>query len=256
MKLSAFYIDKYEVTNGEYKLCVDAGPCEPIDVTGGGHFCPDGTYADAPEWDDPANSSVPVLRHEYKNAVQYCAWMGKRLPTEAEWERAARGPEAFNYPWGNTQPDCGRMPYLSGCENWSLCNGAETEVPPRGSSPGDISIEGVFDLNASVCETVMDYYDPDFYGRSPLENPVNLTIWGNSEGIQICRGDSFAGFSAMGYLSIPDSTNAVSWKTVPSWIRKGSATFMGFRCARDDDEEEYIRQFIQLRNMIIKGGRP
>lgn len=259
VRLSPFFMDKYEVTNGEYKLCVDAGVCKPLDSRGE-IYCGGELFIKAPEWDDPVNANVPCthlvgVQEDFKKAETYCRWMGKRLPTEAEWERAARGPKSFDYPWGNEQADCNRLPYLHGCKIWYLCEGAPTEVPPRGSAPGDVSVEGVFDLNGSVSELVQDLMDANFYSKSPLDNPVNLTPEPGYYPQHIARGDDFVGSGARnydGHSGFPQDIN-LHWKTVPSWIRHCTGNFGGFRCVRDDGKRLIEREFIEFRNKIIKG---
>lgn len=121
-------------------------------MPGTGGYC---TYEAGDKSDHPVNCV------DWDQAVAYCQWEGKRLPTEAEWEKAARGTDGRIYPWGNTAPDCNRAQY-------GKCGGQTVSVgtKPAGSSP-----YGVLDMAGNVDEWVADWYDSDYYAQSPSENP-------------------------------------------------------------------------------------
>ena len=152
--LDAYWIDKYEVTIGEYQQCEMAGVCDlPTSVTS---FDRDHYY------DDPQYVDFPVVYIQRDDARSYCDWVGGYLPYEAQWEKAARGPDdARLYPWGNWY-DCSY-----GNVNWCI---GETER--IGSYALNLSPYGAVDMAGNVWEYFEDYYDPNFYENSPYENPT------------------------------------------------------------------------------------
>jgi formylglycine-generating enzyme required for sulfatase activity len=143
--LAEYYIDKYEVTNSFYKICVDEGICESpkqnISITRSKYF------------GNPSFDNYPVIYVDWNMAKTYCEWRGARLPTEAEWEKAARGTTGLTYPWGNGL-NCSRANYWSNSEG--ACKGDTTEV---GSYESGKSPYGVYDMAGNVWELVMDWYD-------------------------------------------------------------------------------------------------
>lgn len=152
VEVEAFEMDKTEVTVLAYVACVDDGRCtvEP-EVTGEFTVC--GTDISAP-------SEHPISCVNWEQATTYCAWAGKRLPTEEEWEYAARGTDGRNYPWGNDELDA-----LSCC--WSVGNIRRSESPcPVGTFPKDKSPFGVLDMDGNVSEWTSSYYWRDEPGDS------------------------------------------------------------------------------------------
>jgi sulfatase modifying factor 1 len=142
VRVSAFWMDRHEVTNAQYAECVAAGACQPA--------FPYRAFR-AP--------SQPVVAMDWSDADAYCRFRGKRLPTEAEWERAARGPEATTFPWGEARPrDCSlaqvRDARGPGC-------GADTTLPVGSLPAGHF---GLFDMAGNVDEWVADWYAPCYRG--------------------------------------------------------------------------------------------
>ena len=155
--LDAFYIDKYEVTNKLYKACVDAGACQsPLDF----HSFTRSSYYDNLEFDNH-----PIIAVSWDMAKTYCEWRGAQLPTEAQWEKAARGTDARTYPWGE-EISCDRANYWQKDE---ACIGDTMEV---GKYESNISPYGVYDMAGNVMEWVADWYSPTYYWNSPASNPL------------------------------------------------------------------------------------
>jgi len=143
--LDGFWLDRTEVTNGQYELCVAAGACEPS------------RYADIEMYN---GERQPVVAVTWYDAEAYCTWAGGLLPTEAQWEYAARGPENRTYPWGEEEPTCDMANYLE-------CVGTTAEV---GSYPAGESWCGALDLTGNVYEWVMDWHHE--YPADKVVNPV------------------------------------------------------------------------------------
>jgi formylglycine-generating enzyme required for sulfatase activity len=150
--LDAYRIDQYEVTNAQYAACVQAGACRP---PGDCSYWGELTYHDADKADHP------VTCVDWNDAQAYCEWRGGRLPTEAEWEKAARGTDGRTYPWGEAPPNCSRAQY-GDCGDGTV---------PVGSKSAGASPYGVHNMAGNVGEWVADWYDDDYYARSPAHNP-------------------------------------------------------------------------------------
>ncbi len=153
--LDSFYIYTHEVTNAMYDKCVEAGACLPIQKMKSG---PTSHY------DDAAYAEHPVTGVDWLMARDYCVWAGGRLPTEAEWELAARGADSLRYPWGEKEPACDTANML-GCR-----------VPPDTLAVGSLangnSPYKVWDMSGNVWEWANDWYDEDYYQLSPSSNPL------------------------------------------------------------------------------------
>jgi formylglycine-generating enzyme required for sulfatase activity len=188
--LGAFEIDRTEVTQDQYAACVAAKACEAPTCT----------------W-DCSKTDYPVGCVDWAKAKAYCAWASKRLPTEAEWEKAARGTDGRLYPWGNDIPDCTHV-------NMASC-GAHAD--PVGSLPAGASPYGALDMAGNAVEMVADWYDMGFYAVSPKDNPTGPAT-----------GTRYVGRGG-GYKSDP------VWQRASSrdWYDLSDASEpLGFRCAR------------------------
>jgi len=154
----SFWLDVTEVTNAQYAACVSAGACAPPHDPG--------TFTRSDYYGNPAFSNHPVVWVSWQQAQSYCRWVGGRLPYEAEWEYAARGPQSFEYPWGNAAPSCDLLNYAPDEANNVSCTGDTTAVGsyPRGASPF-----GVMDLAGNVWEWVADTYTA--YSSAPAVDP-------------------------------------------------------------------------------------
>ena len=197
--LSTYYMDKYEVTQGEYERFVKA-------TKRGKPFVP---VFD----DDPAKILKPELAAmgmSWLDAVAYCQWAGKRLPTEAEWEKAAKGEGNRKYPWGDTLDS--RHANLDGDED-----GYKYLAPP-GKFEAGRSVYGLYDMSGNVAEWVADTYDDKYYSKSTYRNPK-----GQEEGQnRVIRGGSWRESPTGARVS--KRFQAKMWRT--------DAT-IGFRCAKD-----------------------
>ncbi len=200
--LDAFYIDKFEVTNGLYKACVDDVRCEPPRQTYFFAESPNRIYYGNSQYDN-----YPVVYVDWNMAKAYCEWRDARLPTEAEWEKAARGITGNTYPWGQGL-DCQKANY-QGCVNQT----SEVGVFKNGVSP-----YGAYDMTGNVWEWVADWYADNYYSISPGNNPSG-PISGQS---RVLRGGSWPRFDVTTYHR---SNFAPTYNTFD----------IGFRCARAAD---------------------
>ena len=168
--LDAFSIDKYEVTVEQYGACVKAGKCkEP--------------YTDMScNWGRPDRVDHPINCVNWYDAKAYCEWNGKRLPTEAEWEKASRGTDGRKYPWGNQEANC---EYTVTNDGVNGCG--KNSTWPVGGKPKDVSPYGAIDMAGNVAEWTADCYDSSFYTRSPERDPKGPT-WGQT---RVIRGGAW-----------------------------------------------------------------
>jgi formylglycine-generating enzyme required for sulfatase activity len=194
--LDAFWIDRNEVTNAHYQTCVDAGACTPS-------RCALEDYLN--------DAQQPVVCVNWDDAQVYCQWAGARLPTEAEWEKAARGTDERIYPWGDEAPDCDKA-------NFSGCNEGTNRV---GTCWAGASPYGALDMAGNALEWVADRYDLNYYARSPERNPQGPEAgpW------RVLRGGSWG-----------DAPNRLRAATRYGDTPTDSFEYWGFRCARSDSE--------------------
>jgi formylglycine-generating enzyme required for sulfatase activity len=204
--LDAFYIDKTEVTNAQYRKCVEAGACDAPWNT---------IYYDKADY-----AQHPVVFVGWNDADAYCQWEGKRLPTEAEWEKAARGTDGWTYPWGNTF-DGSRLNFCDrNCkldQRDSDADDGYAQTAPVGSYPDGASPYGALDMAGNVWEWVADWYDNGYYASSPESNPGGP----GAGDVRMVRGGSWGADAA--YVRAADRDSAPP---------DGMHQSVGFRCAR------------------------
>jgi formylglycine-generating enzyme required for sulfatase activity len=199
VQISAFFMDKYEVTVKQYAAFLqESGGDRPA------------------EWktmNKTANQNRPVMGVDWAEAARYCKWAGKRLPTEAEWEKAARGTDGRLYPWGNDPPTPLHANY--GKKEW---NNHEALVPV-GTLEAGKSPYGIYDMAGNVWEWVSDWYDNDYYKNSPSDSPAGPP----TGGFKVIRGGSW-------------NTSARSLRAADRYFDPPSFRSQyvpGFRCAKN-----------------------
>jgi formylglycine-generating enzyme required for sulfatase activity len=206
--VSDFWIYQAKVTNRQYALCEAAGKCLPPNP------CTEPTCAGGNRaYTDPKRSNDPVVAVDWARAEAYCTWVGGRLPTEAEWEKAAAWDEAKKehriYPWGDKAPNCD-------LENFGLCKGTTTDVTTH---PLGISYYEGLDFSGNAYEWVADWYLSTYYGQSPVEDPQGPEL-GTKRSIRSTA------YNAPGY-----STEAAArYRDDP----KAHRNDLGFRCVVED----------------------
>jgi formylglycine-generating enzyme required for sulfatase activity len=228
--LRAFWIDRYEASVGDYARCVREGACSAPSLTA--ENC-SGPWTDFNHWSKegakPGRLRQPINCVSWSQARAFCAWAGKRLPTEAEWEKTARGTDGRRYPWGSTPPGSPKTELGNFADRaasrafpgWEVLDGyddghigtAPVDAFPDGASP-----YGAEQLAGNVWEWVEDAYDPAWYAQAPVQDPL-------------CR--------------LPSTEKVIrggSMYMAPAWLRtyaRGhqqpdtAADSVGFRCALD-----------------------
>lgn len=192
VRLDAHYLDRTEVTHAEYaKFVAATGRRTPYHWVGG----------EMPE----QLADYPIYNVDWHDAEGYCEWNGKRLPTEAEWERAARGGlDGLDYPWGDDKPD-GRARF-------------GTPAGPGPVARFEPNAFGLYDMAGGVAEWCADWFERTYYERSPAENPA-----GPDTGLyRIIRGGAWS-----------DGPRRLT-TFFRNWVRPNQRTpNLGFRCAKD-----------------------
>ncbi|MGE0644838.1 MAG: formylglycine-generating enzyme family protein [Nitrospira sp.] len=219
--LDSYLIDKYEVSNQQY-----------------GYFISAKSHPAPAYWDDPRlnKPEQPVVGVNWEDAKAYCEFRGKRLPTEAEWEKAARGPHASIYPWGNE--------FDPSKANYGKIREA---TMPVDSFPDAVSYYGVHNMAGNVFEWVADWYDPHFYDRlEPMVNPTGPAkpVWMGGTGTyvdrltvgekRVIRGGSWIA---------PEATLRSTHRFWNHPLNNSYGVGLGFRCAQTapHDIEQHVR---------------
>jgi formylglycine-generating enzyme required for sulfatase activity len=196
--MNSFWIDQTEVTNGQYQQCATEDVCQPPQRFD--------SYSRPQYYDNSEFANFPVIYVTWDDADTFCRWAGRRLPTEAEWERAARGPDARIYPWGNQLPSPGLLNY-----DFRIGDTSAVGSYPLGASP-----YGVLDMAGNVNEWVADWYEADYYSQSPRSDPQGPV----RTGYRVVRGGSWL-----------DNRNYVRSGLRLSYPPESAFVDLGFRCA-------------------------
>ena len=207
--LDTFYIDKFIVTNALYKMCVDAQDCTLPKYAN--------SFLRASYYSDPAYINFPFIAADWQTARTYCEWRGARLPSEAEWEKAARGTDGRTYPWGE-EIDANHANYNA---NNEVNYAGDTSKVDRYAS--GVSPYGAYDMAGNVFEWVADLYGEKYYASllEGIKNPLGPT----TGDYRVLRGGSW------------NSNGSALRSSARSWLNPTNATiYVGFRCARSSKE--------------------
>jgi len=215
--LDAFYFDQFEVTNAQYRKCVEALGCTP----GGANSATHRGYRDDSDYDD-----YPVVNVSWDQANAYCRWAGKHLPSEAQWEYAAGGPDNLIWPWDDIF-------------DVTLLPAAAADTQPVGSYAQGASTFGIHDMAGNVSEWVADDFDENFYADSPPLNPLSADVSGG----RLYRGGSFGNRNGVFYTTSRRYGN----------VRTYSDPGLGFRCALNaaavtpaEERDELVSAFCEI----------
>jgi formylglycine-generating enzyme required for sulfatase activity len=231
VELDAFYIGKYEMTNGEWKKFLNDPGYDDPKVWPGGRVVP---KDENPYWNDaqnhgggtPDSDSYPALSVNWDSAVAYCKWLsaktGKkyRLPTESEWEKAARGADQRRYPWGNEID-----PSYANFINFNRSNTTAPVGSYDGRKRGELQTNsnaspfGAYDMAGNVLEWCSDWYDRDYYSVSPRKNPKGP----DKGGYRVLRGGMF----------VAEAFDLRSYARSAAWPSFQGYRMVGFRCVRE-----------------------
>ena len=170
MYLNGYWIDKNDVTVAQYR-----------------QFCQENNRAmpEAPSWGWQDHD--PIVNVSWDDAKAYAEWAGMALPTEAEWEKAARGTDGRAFPWG---------------DDWDTtkCNSSSSRPTPVGSYPAGASPYGCLDMAGNVWQWCADWYDGSYYQRAPANNPAGADMGSSSASSHVMRGGDAKGVNAKLFL--------------------------------------------------------
>jgi formylglycine-generating enzyme required for sulfatase activity len=226
--LPDFWIDRHEVTLSQYRQCIYEKACKKISRSTGGIFMGIGSQRYDPLRKRPEEE--PMRWVTWQDAAQYCQWAKKRLPTEAEWERAARGDDERIFPWGDEAPSCEHA--ISERCRTKNPHAAGVSHRKKGQSP-----YGAYDLAGNVAEWVFDCYDTHAYKMLPIEAPRLDRL---SCKQRVIRGGSFHDFHALR-----------AYRRYPQKASKGTND-VGFRCAWSPPAQPRLPQ--QPSKRFLKDG--
>jgi formylglycine-generating enzyme required for sulfatase activity len=201
VNLKEFLIDVTEVTVAQYKACVDCGVCKrPLR---------DGSHTGRePYYGNDKYKKYPVIYVTWQDAKAYCEGIGKRLPTEAEWEKAARGTSAGEYPWGTAAPT----------KEHANFGGLVNDTSPVSDFTKGKSPSGALNMAGNVWEWVNDSYDAGYYAKSPASDPPGpeATV------LKVVRGGCFN-----------SEVDMIKTFAREPYVETAAFSFIGFRCAKD-----------------------
>ncbi len=203
--LNAFYIDQYAVSMAHYRRCVEAGSCTEPNKD---EIC---------NWGVDGREDHPINCVSWHQSKGYCEWVGKRLPTEAEWEKSAKGNDGRLFSWGNELPSCELTNYNASSQMGQdkYCHG---RTIPVGEYPGAASPYGVVQMTGNVYQWASDWYGKTYYQESPDKNPQGPT----SGKYRIVRGGS--------WFNVARDLKVELRGLIPPGTR---LNYVGFRCAKN-----------------------
>lgn len=196
--LDAYWMDKYEISNAMYLTCLQAGECSEL-------------VSDNTTYQNWIYRNHPVTYVTWEQANAYCQWAGRRLPTEAEWEKAARGTDGRKYPWGNEAPN----PRLANFDGSLIHESVSIYRYPLGASP-----YGVVNMSGNAREWVADWYSDDYYLVTPYANPTGAET-GTERSL---RSGSYN-----------EDKNEIAATARYRHEPQSAGLSRGFRCAEDDN---------------------
>jgi len=202
VEMKEYKISKYEVTVAQYQECVSANKCKAVEAL------------------ENSSDNQPVVNVTWTDAYAYCIWAGDyRLPTEAEWEKAAKGSGNSKFVWGNDDPTCSNTMMSE-----ETVNGCGTEAPADvGTKSGDSSSYGVMDMAGNASEWVMDYFDPSYYHKDEsLKDPKGPTKLVGGATYMSVKGGSWVNEDAKFFRT--------SRRTFLQFDKRSDS--IGFRCAK------------------------